>query len=248
MIQVAIAGINGKMGRSILESVLQQKDMVVSEVLARKNNSVTGQKLSELVNDESLDLTISDTLRDSSNTQVLIDFTLPEGTMTLLEQCIQQKIPMVIGTTGLIENQKLKLKEAAETLPILFAPNMSLGVNLCYGLVKQAMQQTMLFQDKNISIVETHHKHKIDAPSGTALALGKVIEDTGYDYPIEYHSIRAGEVVGEHTVTLCLGGERIEITHKASSRKNFSDGAVCAARWLVTQPPGFYSMQDVLQS
>lgn len=246
MIHIGISGVNGKMGRSVIESVLQQKDMVISAALARKGNSNLGKTLGQFVHNESLDVPITEELSSANAVDVLIDFTLPEGTLDLLQQCLSLKIPMVIGTTGFNQSQWDKLKQASTTIPILQAPNMSLGVNVCYSLAKQAVSQLSSYEDKDIAIIETHHKHKKDAPSGTALALGDVIQEAGYQKDIQYHSVRAGEVIGEHTLVLSLGGERIELTHRASDRRNFSDGAVCAARWLVKQPSGFYTMQDVL--
>jgi len=194
---------------------------------------------------------------------VLIDFTLVEPSLEHLAYCRKHGKSMVLGTTGFDATQKQQIVKAAEHIPIVFAPNMSVGVNLCFHLLKQAA--AVLGNDSDIEIIETHHRHKLDAPSGTALRMGEVIADElgrdlsecavygreGVTQPrdrntIGFATVRAGDVVGDHTVLFAGDGERVEITHKSSSRMTYANGAVRAVRWLQGQPNGLYDMQDVL--
>jgi 4-hydroxy-tetrahydrodipicolinate reductase len=194
---------------------------------------------------------------------VLIDFTAPAATMAHLEICRQAGKPMVIGTTGLSEEERQALQDGSGDIPIVFAPNMSVGVNLSFKLVEMAAK--VLGDEADVEIIEAHHRHKVDAPSGTALRLGEVIADTlGRDLnecavygregktgprdgkTIGFETIRAGDVVGEHSVWFAMEGERIEIVHKASNRMNFARGATRAASWVVDKDKGLYDMQDVL--
>ncbi|OOG23344.1 4-hydroxy-tetrahydrodipicolinate reductase, partial [Thioalkalivibrio denitrificans] len=194
---------------------------------------------------------------------VLIDFTRPEGTLAHLEICRKAGRAMVIGTTGFSEEQKQVIRDAAKEIPLVFAPNMSVGVNLCLKLLDLAAR--VLGDDVDIEVIEAHHRHKVDAPSGTALRMGEVVAEalgrdlaacaiygreghTGERDPktIGFETIRAGDIVGEHTVMFAGAGERVEITHKASSRMTFARGAVRAAGWLSGRPAGLYDMQDVL--
>jgi 4-hydroxy-tetrahydrodipicolinate reductase len=194
---------------------------------------------------------------------VLIDFTRPEATLEYLNTCVTAGKSMVIGTTG-FDNKGLEvINNAAQQIPVVFAPNMSVGVNLSLKLLDMAAR--VIGEDADIEIVETHHRHKVDAPSGTALKMGEVVANAlgrdlstcavygreGIEEPrdrqtIGFSTIRGGDVVGEHTVSFFMEGERVEITHKASSRLTFANGAVRAAGWLEGQSAGLYSMQDVL--
>jgi 4-hydroxy-tetrahydrodipicolinate reductase len=195
---------------------------------------------------------------------VLVDFTSPEATMDHLAYCRANNKAMVIGTTGLSNDQQQSLQAAAAEIPILFAPNMSVGVNLCLKLLEDAAR--VLGDEVDIEITEAHHRFKKDAPSGTALKMGSVIAETlGRDLEecavygregvseerdrktIGFSTIRAGDIVGDHTVTFASLGERVEITHKASSRMTFASGAVRGVQWIVAQENGFYSMRDVLE-
>jgi 4-hydroxy-tetrahydrodipicolinate reductase len=194
---------------------------------------------------------------------VLIDFTGPDATMIHLDICREHGKKMVIGTTGLNDEQKQKINEAAEEIGIVFAPNMSVGVNLCFKLLEIAAR--VMGDDSDIEIIEAHHRHKKDAPSGTALRMGEVVAgaldrdlssvavfgregQTGERDPrtIGFETIRAGDVVGEHTVWFATEGERVEVTHKASSRMTFAKGAMRAARWIADSDKGLFDMQDVL--
>ncbi|MEW8585543.1 MAG: 4-hydroxy-tetrahydrodipicolinate reductase, partial [Candidatus Thiodiazotropha sp.] len=194
---------------------------------------------------------------------VVIDFTAPAATMNHLSICRQAGKCLVIGTTGLSEAEKQALRDGADDIGIVFAPNMSVGVNLCFKLVEMAAKT--LGDDADIEIIEAHHRHKVDAPSGTALRLGEVVAETlGRDLKscaiygregktgprdgntIGFETIRAGDVVGEHSVWFAMEGERVEVVHKASNRMNFARGAMRAATWVVTRERGLFDMQDVL--
>ncbi len=194
---------------------------------------------------------------------VLIDFSVPQATLQALRACVSAKRAMVIGTTGFSGAESREFKTAAKTIPLVVAPNMSIGVNLCLKLLRQAA--AVFGEDADIEIVEAHHRHKIDAPSGTALKMGEVVAAAlGRDLEdcavyrrhgqtgarrkgtIGFQSIRAGDIVGEHTVIFALDGERIEISHKAASRLGFVRGALHAATWLSGRAPGLYNMQAVL--
>jgi 4-hydroxy-tetrahydrodipicolinate reductase len=194
---------------------------------------------------------------------VLIDFTRPEATVVHAALCRAQGKRLVVGTTGLSSAQEEELRAAAATVPVVYAPNMSVGVNLTFKLVELAAR--VLGDSVDIEIIEAHHRHKVDAPSGTALRLGRVVADTlGRDLDtdavygreghtgarqrrtIGFSTIRAGDIVGEHTTLFAADGERVEVTHRATSRMTFAAGAVRAAVWLGNQEPGLYDMQDVL--
>jgi len=262
--RIAIAGVNGRMGRVLAEAVSQSESAVLSAATVRHGSSLVGVDVGELCGLGHLDVAISDSLSSQMDLfDVLIDFTLPEASMAHVADCVAGKRAMVIGTTGLSDANLATVREAASQIPIVFAPNMSVGVNLCLNLLKTAA--SVLNGDIDIEIIEAHHRHKIDAPSGTALAMGQVIADTlkrdlktcavygrqgrtGERDPktIGFETIRAGDIVGEHTVMFAGIGERVEITHKASSRMTFAKGALRAALWLKGKRPGLYNMQHVL--
>ena len=208
-------------------------------------------------------LVVDDIAKVVDDFDVLVDFTVPEATERHCRLCLEAGKHMVIGTTGLSEAQKALIQKVGEQKATVFAPNMSVGVNLCFKLAELAAQ--VLGDDVDIEIIETHHRHKIDAPSGTALRLGEVVADAlGRDLKecavygregrtgvrdrrtIGFETIRAGDVVGDHTVLFAAEGERVEITHKASSRMTFASGAVRASVWCSTQEPSVYGMRDVL--
>jgi 4-hydroxy-tetrahydrodipicolinate reductase len=198
-----------------------------------------------------------------SSNPVVIDFTTVEATLDHLQWCVTQGVPCVIGTTGFSDAQEMMIAEAGATIPVVYAPNFSVGVNVVFDLLDRASR---VFGDSvDIEVIEAHHRHKVDAPSGTALAMGRVVANaldrdlnqvavygregqTGARprEQIGFATMRAGDVVGDHTVLFAAEGERVEITHKASSRRTFANGAVRAAIWASTQQPGLYSMRDVL--
>ena len=262
-IKIAIAGSGGRMGKTLLESVLQSPDLILHAALEHAASPHLGRDAGEWVGSTcgvriSHDLTTA--LQDAD---VLIDFTRPEGTLSHLAVCQKLGVNMVIGTTGFSAQQKAQLGAAAQHIGIVVAPNMSVGVNLTFKLLEMAAQ--VLSQGYDIEIIEAHHRHKIDAPSGTALGMGEVIAKTlGRDLAqcavygregvtgerdpstIGFATVRGGDIVGDHTVLFAGTGERIEITHKASSRATFALGALRAARFLQKNSAGMYDMQDVL--
>ena len=225
------------MGRRIIELALNDKDFDVILALEKKGSILSGKNI--------------DKIRISTNPDGIflvdgvIDFTLPEASMENLGYMLQYKKPLVLATTGFKDEELDKIKEASKTIPIVFSPNMSIGVNLLFDLAGDVAKRLGAAYD--IEIVEAHHKAKKDAPSGTAKRLGEVIASaTGRNIPI--HAIRAGDIVGDHTILYAGGGERIEIKHQAHSRDVFAIGALKAAKWVVKKGPGLYSMQDVLKS
>ena len=241
MTKIAINGSNGRMGQALIEAVKLNPNVSEGSILKRGDD-------------------IKRVLKDFD---VLIDFTRPEATLDALSICQSAGKAMVIGTTGFSDDALKVIDQASSDIPIVFAPNMSVGVNLTLKLLETTAK--VIGADSNIEIVEAHHRHKVDAPSGTALKMGEVIANAlgrdlsdcavygreGKEGPrdrqtIGFSSIRGGDVVGEHTVTFFMEGERVEITHKASSRMTYANGAVKASQWLTNQPNGLYSMQDVL--
>ncbi len=268
-IKIAIAGCSGRMGKVLLECVLQAEDLILHAALEHAGSPLLGN----VIDDGGASSTLSkvtEGVRITSDldaalkgADVLIDFTRPEGTMQHLEICRKLGVNMVIGTTGFNAQQKAQIGTAAQHIGIMFAPNMSVGVNLIFKLLETASR--VLAQGYDIEIIEAHHRHKVDAPSGTALGMGEVIAKTlGRDLEkcavygregvtgerdpstIGFATVRGGDIVGDHTVLFAGTGERIEITHKASSRATFAVGALRAARFLKTHPAGMYDMQDVL--
>jgi 4-hydroxy-tetrahydrodipicolinate reductase len=260
-LNIAIAGSAGKMGKVLIENILQAKDLRLVAALTHNSKSI-GKDAGDFLG-APCGVMISSDFSVLKGSNVLIDFTRPEGTMAHLEQCVAQKIKMVIGTTGLSDEQKQKIKEAAKKIAIVFAPNMSVGVNLILKLLDTAARA--LSEGYDIEIIEAHHRQKVDAPSGTALRLGEVVADalgrdlskcavygregvTGVRDPstIGFATVRGGDIVGDHTVLFAGIGERIEITHKASSRSTFALGALRAARFLADKSTGLFDMQDVI--
>lgn len=264
MINVAIVGAGGRMGKSLIQAVTATEGMQIAAATERPDSSLVGVDAGELAGIGKLDVLLSHSLTKVIDSfDVLIDFTRPEPSMVHLDICQKHGKKLVLGTTGFDEQQKQAIDNAAKDIAILFAPNMSVGVNLCFKLLDMAAK--VMGDDADIEIIEAHHRHKVDAPSGTAIRMGEVVADaldrdlkevavygreghTGEreQKTIGFETIRAGDVVGEHTVWFATEGERVEITHKASSRMTFAHGAVRAAGWVVEQPPGLYDMQDLL--
>jgi len=264
MIKIAISGATGRMGRCLIESVIQTEGVKLAAAIVRKGSSVVGVDAGELVGLKNQEIAICDNLESVINDfDVLIDFTTVENTLQNLATCQKAKRKIVIGTTGFDDEQREIINKAAKDIALLAAPNMSIGVNLCLKLLE--LTAKVMNNDIDIEIIEAHHRHKVDAPSGTALAMGEVIAKTlGRDLKecavygreghtgerapntIGFETIRAGDIVGEHTVMFAGIGERVEISHKASSRMTFANGAVQAAKWLGQQKVGMYNMQDVL--
>ena len=264
MIRVAVVGAGGRMGKTLIQAVTEADGLELAAATERPDSSLVGMDAGEVAGIGSLGVAISHSLVKVVDAfDVLVDFTGPAATMVHLDVCREYGKRMVIGTTGLDEAQKARIAEASADIGIVFAPNMSVGVNLCFKLLDLAAR--VMGEDADIEIIEAHHRHKKDAPSGTALRMGEVVaEALGRDLrqvavygregqtgererqTIGFETIRAGDVVGEHTVWFATDGERVEIAHKASSRMTFAKGAARAARWVSAREPGLYDMQDVL--
>jgi len=264
MIKVGITGASGRMGRALIEAVNEAGDLQLAAAIERPGSAALGADAGELAGVGPLGVTVVDDLAAViDGLDVLIDFTRPEVTLANLARCRAAGTRIVIGTTGFDAAGKQAIAEAARDIGVVFAPNMSVGVNLCFKLLDLAAR--IMGNEVDIEIIEAHHRHKVDAPSGTALRMGEVVAAAlGRDLDkvavygrqgqtgerprdaIGFETIRAGDIVGEHTVMFADIGERVEITHKASSRMTFARGAARAAAWLMDQPAGQYDMQDVL--
>ncbi|MEI6412953.1 MAG: 4-hydroxy-tetrahydrodipicolinate reductase [Pseudomonadota bacterium] len=263
MIKIAITGVSGRMGTCLIQAIAASPDLRLAAATERPGHKMMGRDAGEHAGMGGLGVPIMARLEDVATFDVLIDFTRPEASLDHLAICRARGVRAVIGTTGLTASQKDQLAEISVAIPLVFAPNMSVGVNLCFKLLELASR--VMGDDCDIEIVEAHHRHKVDAPSGTALRMGEVVAgvlgrnldevavygregQTGVRdrQTIGFSTIRAGDVVGEHAVWFATEGERVEIVHKASSRMTFARGALRAARWLMTQPPGLYDMQAVL--
>ncbi len=264
MTRIAITGAAGRMGRALIEATQQTDGLQLSVALERPGSSVVGADAGELAGIGKNGVAVSDDLaKVTDQFDVLIDFTRPEVTSQNLAICREANKRIVIGTTGFSDAQKQAIQDASQSIAVVFAPNMSVGVNLCLKLLDMAARVMGDYTD--IEIIEAHHRHKIDAPSGTALRMGEVVAAAlGRDLKdcavygregqtgerdrktIGFETIRAGDIVGEHTVMFADIGERVEITHKASSRMTFANGAVRAAAWLMQHSCGVFDMQDVL--
>ena len=242
MTRIAINGSKGKMGQALIEAIN----------VSSKAKLEAGFDMGDIIQDS------------LSNFEVLIDFSRPEASLDALSICQVSGKAMVIGTTGFSDTELQFIDEASKEIPIVFAPNMSVGVNLTLKILETSAK--VIGPDSSIEIIEAHHRYKVDSPSGTALKMGEVVANAlgrdlsdcaiygreGIEEPrdintIGFSSIRGGDVVGEHTVAFFMEGERVEITHKASSRMIYANGAVRAANWIVDRPAGLYSMQDVLE-
>ncbi|WP_438970646.1 4-hydroxy-tetrahydrodipicolinate reductase [Methylophaga sp.] len=262
--KIAINGAAGRMGRCLIQAVNQTEGLELSAAIDRAESSLLGADAGELAGVGMLGVAISaDVAKATQDSDIIIDFTLPEVTMALLPHCVANNCRPVIGTTGFDDDQKQAIEEAAEKVAIILAPNMSVGVNLSLKLLDIAAR--VLGDDVDIEIVEAHHRHKVDAPSGTALRMGEVVADAlGRDLKqcavygregrtgernrdtIGFATVRAGDIVGDHTVMFAAEGERVEITHKASSRMTFAFGAMRASSWVMQHDNGLFDMQDVL--
>ena len=263
LIKVAIAGIAGRMGRTLAEMVHAADDLDLVGGLERAGSAWVGQSIETGLSLPSAKGVISADIATLPAFDVLLDFTTTQSTLANLETCLNRGTMMVIGTTGFTDEEKLLIKKASKTIPIVMAPNMSVGVNVLMRLLNTAA--VALDSGYDIEIVEAHHKHKVDAPSGTALGMGEAIADAlgwdladcsvyareGYtgertDNTIGFSTVRAGDIVGEHTAIFAGVGERIEISHKASDRSNFAVGAIRAAKFLSGKQSGLFDMQNVL--
>ncbi|WP_339490317.1 4-hydroxy-tetrahydrodipicolinate reductase [Pseudomonas sp. EL_65y_Pfl2_R95] len=264
MQRIAVMGAAGRMGKTLIEAVQQADGASLSAAVDRPDSSLVGADVGELIAVGKIGVALSGDLSAVlDDFDVLIDFTHPTVTLKNLEICRKAGKAMIIGTTGFSVEEKQLLSEAGKQIPIVFAANFSVGVNLCLKLLDTAAR--VLGDEVDIEIIEAHHRHKVDAPSGTAVRMGEVVAKAlGRDLEkvavygregqtgareretIGFATVRAGDVVGDHTVLFAAEGERVEITHKASSRMTFAKGAVRAALWLKDKPADLYDMQDVL--
>ena len=244
MVKIGIAGACGRMGKRIAAIALDDQDVDIKAAVERAGFSDLGQDFGKILKKDELGVIVSDNLQAACKViDCLIDFTLPEPTMKHLRICAENNVSMVIGTTGLTPVQEESIKKAAESLSIVFAPNMSIGVNVLFKIVKEAAKA--LSGEFSIRVDETHHIHKKDSPSGTAKMIGKVIkEGAQVDAPIE--AFREGEVIGNHGIIFESEFETLEIRHDAKTRDVFAAGAVKAAKFLKDKNPGFFTMADVL--
>ena len=262
-LRVAIAGASGRMGRMLIEAVREAGDCRLAGALDILGAPALGTDATAFLGQASGVAITSDLTAGLQNTGVLIDFTRPEGTLAHLHICRDLGVQMVIGTTGFTDAQKAEIAAASKDIAIVMAPNMSVGVNVTLKLLQMAAKALATGYD--IEVIEAHHRHKVDAPSGTALKMGEVIAEalgrdlkdcavyaregvTGERDPssIGFATIRGGDIVGDHTVLFAGTGERIEITHKSSSRATYAQGSLRAARFLAGKPNGLFDMFDVL--
>ena len=263
-INVGVIGAGGRMGRMLIEAVQENPQTTLNAAIARQGSSLVGADAGEVAAIGRLEVQIVDDLKAVINDiDVLIDFSLPDATEQNMQICAANKVAMVIGTTGFNEQQEQVLKEASKQIAIVYAGNYSTGVNLSLKLL--AMAAKAFGNDADVEVIEAHHKHKIDAPSGTAYMMAEAVaEARGQNLKdvaiygregqtgereagsIGIHAIRGGEIIGDHTVMFIADGEVVEITHRARARMTFAAGAVRAATWVIKQQVGQYNMQDVL--
>ena len=262
-LRIAIAGASGRMGRTLVEAVLAEPSLQLAGALDIADSPALGQDAGAFAG-RTTGVAISADLREGlANAQCLIDFTRPEGTLAHLEACAELGVKAVVGTTGFSEAQKAHIEGLARRIAIVMAPNMSVGVNVVMKLLDLAARG--FAEGYDIEVIETHHRHKVDAPSGTALKMGEVLAAaqgrdlkgcavfaregiTGERKPgtIGFSAIRGGDIVGDHTVLFAGTGERIEITHKSASRATYAQGSLRAARFVADKPNGLYGMEQVL--
>ncbi len=260
--RIAIAGASGRMGKMLIEAVSQSTDLQLTVALDITGAPMLGQDACAFLGKPS-GILITDQLAAIKDADCLIDFTRPEGSLKHLAACVEHSVNMVIGTTGFDEAGKAAIKQAAESIGIVFAPNMSVGVNATLKLLDMAAR--ILNSGYDVEVFEAHHRHKVDAPSGTALKMGETIAQAwgkslddiatwtrhGHTGPrqtgeIGFSVVRGGDIVGDHTVFFCGTGERIEISHRSSSRAGYAEGSLRAARFLEGKRTGLFDMQTVL--
>ena len=264
MIKVAVTGAAGRMGGRIVTAVKEAEGLELAGAVERPGHEMIGQDAGLIAGCGAAGVKITASLDEAlKNADVLIDFTFPEVTLKNLATCVRLGKKLVIGSTGFTPAQRAEVQKAGEQIPVILAPNMSVGVNACFKLLKETAK--ILGPDFDVEIVELHHNKKKDSPSGTAVRMGEVVaEALGRDYnqvanfhregmcgerspeEIGMQTVRGGDIVGEHTVYFIGMGERIEISHRAMSRDMFARGAVRAAAWLAAKEQGMYDMQDVL--
>ena len=261
-VKVALLGTSGRMGIALLQMHNKVPGIEVIGGLVRPHHELEGMDASAVIGGQKLGIPLVSDIKDLCP-DVIVDFSRPALVCEILEWCTEHKVPLVTGTTGFSPDELAKLKQASEMIPIVHSGNMSPLVNLCYKLVGEVAE--LLGDSVDVEIFETHHKHKVDAPSGTALGLGQAIADA-WQVPLEeravyarhghtgarkegsigFSSNRAGDIIADHTVLFASDGERLEITHKSTNRSNYSKGAYLAAKWVIDKTSGYYSMFDVL--
>ncbi|MDA0190953.1 MAG: 4-hydroxy-tetrahydrodipicolinate reductase [Proteobacteria bacterium] len=263
LMRIAIVGASGRMGRMLIEATLRDPEAVLAAAIDRPGTPAIGRNAGELVGMPCEVTVTDDTAAGIAAADFLIDFTRPEGTLEHLAICRRHKVGAIIGTTGFDAAGKTAIADAARDIPVVFAPNMSVGVNVVFKLLDMASR--IMNEGYDIEIVEAHHRHKVDAPSGTAIRMGEVVAGalgrdldacaiygregvTGERDPstIGFATVRGGDIVGDHTVMYCGTGERVEISHKAGSRMPYALGSLRAARFLRGHRSGLFDMQDVL--
>ena len=262
-LRIAVAGAVGRMGRTVVQALAEAGDLELGGALERSGHPLAGADAGVVAGVGERNVRIVEVPADLGPFDVLVDFSHPEGVLAHLEECARRGRPAVIGATGFDASQRDALRAFSRQVPVVVAPNMSVGVNLCLRLIESAARA--LGDDVDVEIIEAHHRNKVDAPSGTALRMGEVVaEALGRDLrecavygregrtgareraTIGFETIRGGDIVGEHTVLFAGAGERIEITHRSSSRMNYAAGALRAARWVHGRPAGMHDMLDVL--
>ena len=264
MIKIAITGAAGRMGRTLVQALDSNEALTLGAAFERAESTLLGADAGELAGVRRLGVPVTASVKDAlAKFDTLVDFSVPAATLEMVATCRAAGKAMVIGTTGIDTAGRETIRAAARDIPIVMAPNYSIGVNLSFKLIELAAK--VLGDDVDIEVIEAHHRGKVDAPSGTALKMGEIIATAlgrdlaqsaiygrhGINEPrdrktIGFETIRAGDIVGEHTVMFAGAGERIEITHRAASRMNFATGAMRAAQWLAGRGKGLYDMQDVL--
>ncbi len=262
--RVAITAVSGRMGRALIQALAPRDDLELTAAIGRSGADYLGEDAGRLAGVVALGVAITaDLVTVLDQVDVLIEFGPVSAALAHVATCVQEKKPIVIGTTGFSSEQQAQLRAASQQIPLLLAPNMSVGINVLLAYLPAITKA--LGESYDVEIIEAHHRHKVDAPSGTALALGRAVaqgrdvalEDVAcqdrnaiggprQDGSIGFATLRGADVIGEHTIWLAGMGERLELTHRAASRLNFAEGALRAAQWLAAQKPGFYDMLDVL--
>ncbi len=258
---IAINGAAGRMGQRLIDLCHQDPELALSAALDAPGCPLLGRDIGEVCGLGRLGVALRDALPDDKRVEVLVDFSMPEGTMAVLPECVGRRIPLVVATTGHTAAQKKEIEEAAHDIALLMAPNMSLAVNVLFQLVRQAAR-LLAGKDFDVEIVERHHRYKKDAPSGTALHFARIVQEAMVQKEVRHgreglvgerprgeigmHALRVADNVGEHTILFSTLGETLELTHKGHTRDSYARGALLAAKFLATRPAGRYGMEDVL--
>ncbi|EPE37713.1 dihydrodipicolinate reductase [Candidatus Photodesmus katoptron] len=257
MVKIGISGIMGRMGSCVVKSALNHRDIMVNAAFESANSSSIGMDIGKLFGEKNIGVILTNNFEESAEKfEILIDFTTPESTLKNIELCKKYKKKIVIGTTGFSDKERFLINEAAQEIAVMISPNYSVGINLLFKLLEISSKVIGNFCD--IEIIEAHHRHKVDMPSGTAIAMRDIIVDAMRENSkddvfhqmsknkISFSVIRASNLVGEHTAIFFGTGERVELVHKATDRMMFANGAIAAALWLSDKSSGLFSMTDVL--